>query len=439
MGRRVHLTETDKRHIIDNYKSRTLKDIANDLNRDVRTIRKFINEAGLDVQLDPKKQKQVILSKDGIKGVKTINKKEVFNLSEYDKKEFFKEQLKNSLYYNELKQQFTDKEIDYYLQEWGELCTQFTDIVSTEKRQIDEFIKAEIMGNRILRNIKIANDEHERIAKEIDSFRKKHKEEDIISNDLLQERDQMLMNLVRMIGTNAEIMAKHYKESVELRNKMLGELHARRSDRIDQLKNRGITFIGVIEEIRQKDIRDRQSRYAELSRMAKEKKSEKLREPYTFLDGTREGILIDEKFKDTKNQDSSDRIIKDFMESNDMYILVIDDDMYRKQFFAELFKNNNLNFASNVDKALIMLQNNPSKISLICLDYDLGMDQKGDQFVDYIIENNLCKDTYFLIHSNNPEGVKIIINKIKGHRLNVTMSFAEIYKQYKENKNGKQT
>ncbi len=106
--------------------------------------------------------------------VKDANAKSGIDLTESQREEFYKTQFVSTLYYKNLKKQFTEEELDFYIAEWGNLCLQFEDIVATEKRQIDEYIKVSIQDNRLLRNIHVIEQEIGLLQKEIEEFRAKN-------------------------------------------------------------------------------------------------------------------------------------------------------------------------------------------------------------------------------------------------------------------------
>jgi hypothetical protein len=183
MKQNKRVTYQEMEFIKENSSTMTDEQIADYLHRDIKTVRKV--RKGLGLVKDASGKVNIAKSNANAKTAKGINLnaiKATQRLSEKQRQGFFKEQLSNSLYYDTLKTQFTVEEINFYLEEWGSLCVQFEDVVATEKRQIDELIKSEIMGNRILRNIKIAEDVIGELQQEVQKFR--------ALNDLTLEENQ---------------------------------------------------------------------------------------------------------------------------------------------------------------------------------------------------------------------------------------------------------
>ncbi len=386
------------------------------LNRDVRTVMQARRKLGIRKTVGGRIDAVAINNPNVAASLASAN----YTLNEEERKEFYKTQFTNSLYYTNLKQQFTKDEIDFYLEEWGSLCLQFEDIVATEKRQIDEYIKMTLMGFRVLRNINAIEDEIKAIEKEIEELRKKYP--NLSSDPMADEarlRDEALMQLVMTMNGQAKAMSVDYQRNLELRTKLLGELNARRKDRIDQITKRDKTFLGLIQEFRNREVREVQGRRMELMRMAKEKKKDEWHKPVDYIDGTKDCILLDEHADIPKPDivylDNKEcKTIDTFRDKKDARILIVDDDSRRLQYFSDLFKDQQLEFVSNVDKALDKLQYN--EFDLICLDYDLGMGQKGSMLANHLVTNKVCPNSPILIHSMNKKGAHEMQERLKNHR-----------------------
>lgn len=413
----------------------TDEQMASALGRDVRTIKSIRKKIGIRKGRGGKLEEVNINNPNAAAAVKQAN----LHLTDNERREYFKTQFINSLYYKNLKEQFTKEEIDFYLEEWSSLCLQFEDIVATEKRQIDEYIKMTLMGFRILRNINTVEQEINDIQKEIEELRQNHPdmEKDPLSEEL-RERDSALLNLVMAMNGQSKAMAVDYQRNLELRTKLLGELNARRKDRIDQITKRDKTFLGLLQEFRHREVREAQGRRLELMRMAKEKKKDEWRKPIRYIDNNKDCILLDEFSEipkaDIVYMDKECQTVNDFNKRDDAKILVIDDDSRRLQFFSDAFKGNKIDFASNAEKAFEMLKD--SQYDLICLDYDLGLEQKGSEVAEHLITNGSCPNGRILIHSMNKNGAKALYERLKDQREVEAYPFEDLVKTFGE-KNAK--
>ena len=285
----AHLTKENKRFIRDNYQSMTDDQMAEKLGCTAQTVARNRKKEGLTKSgAKGGKPKPDDLEKSG-----SVSTRLSIDAQSNEKKQadFFKKQLVNSLYYDYIKEQFSEREIEYYLEEWSALCVQFQDIVATESRQIDELIKTSIMDNRLLKNIKIIEDEIGRTQEEIKQLRE---DRDLNSDTDAQELNDKLMELVNYMSSVSKQMSKDHQEFVNTKNKLLNELNARRKDRVEQIRKAGNTFLSMVQAFQDEEIKEQQGKHAELVRQAKERKKDIWRQKNTFPDGTSDNILLDE-------------------------------------------------------------------------------------------------------------------------------------------------
>ena len=404
MGR---LTDVEKAYIEENWTKKTDQRIASDLNRNIKTIRTHRRKLGF---VKKHSGKIDILSLiENTSDVKHIP----VNLDEKGRREFFQKQLMNSLFYKHLQESLTEDEILFYLEEWAALCIQFEDVVATEKRQIDELIKSEIMGNRILRNIKIAEDEIGEVQIEIDELRKVR---DVENDENAQERDMQLLVLVRQLHGQSQAMSHDYQKNLDMRNKLLSQLNGRRKDRVDQIKQSGTTFMGLIETLNQRDKREIEGQYAELMKIAKEKKKEEWRKPTIFPDGTKDCILMDEGSELPQREiviihNAKSKFFEYFKHSENDNIAVLDSNVENAKFLSDSFESSHVLCFTNNKQLIDDLKTN--KYDLICINFRPNEYETSELFVRYVITRDICKKSKFLIYAENLEEanrLKIMLN-----------------------------
>ena len=426
MAKRLQPEEIE--YIRNNCLTKSDESIAKALNRDLQTVISARRRLGINKG----SAGRVNAIENENPNVAVAQAQASYQLTESERKEYFKTQFVNSLYYTNLKEQFTKEEIDFYLEEWGTLCLQFEDIVATEKRQIDEHIKMTILGFRILRNINAIEEEIKKLEDEIMQLRRQYPdmEKDPMAEEA-RERDSVLMSLASTMNGQSKSMTIDYQKNLEMRTKLLGELNARRKDRLDQITKRDKTFLGLIQEFRDRQVREAQGRRLELMRQAKDKKKDEWHKPITYIDGTKDCILLDDEAQIPRSDivyldDRKCQILSDFGQKKDAKILIVDDDSRRLQFFSDVFKGNKMEFASNAEKAIDRL--NKEQFDLICLDYDLGLEQKGTQVVEHILEKNSSPSSRVLIHSMNQTGAKEITARLRNHRKVEVYPFEDLVK-----------
>ncbi len=302
------LTQDEKRFIRQNCLDASDEELAKKLKRDPRTIRKYRTEklgvikgprGTIISEGHPPKPEQPLEDEDDLKASANMTKPE--------RERFFQRQLTNSQFYFELQKQLTDDEINFYLEEWGSLCEQFSDIVATEKRQIDELIKAEIMANRVMRSIRVAEDEIEKLADSVERLRSFN---DVDNDEDAQERDQQLCDMIRTMSAQSNAMARDYQNFVDMKNKILEHLNGRRKDRLHQIEKSKTTFIGLVEALQDQEVRRAQGKHLELLKRAKDKKAKEWRRSdNTFPDGSRDFILLDHQSITPKTDNAVSKIL----------------------------------------------------------------------------------------------------------------------------------
>ena len=295
------LNKSEIIYIAEHASVMTDQEIAVYLDRDIKTIGRHRRSLGIE-----KTASGMVIKKD-LHTDQLINKaKKLHELTDGEKKVWFENQLKNSRSYPLLRQQLTRDEIGFYVEEFSILCVQFEDVAITETRQIDELVKAEVLDHRILRNIKYTEDAIELLAKQIETFRKKHD----MTDEENQQRDDIMLNMVKQMAAQSNQMTSDHLRNVELRNKLLQDLSARRRDRVDEIDKSKNTFLGLVKAFEDEKVRESQGRHAELVRLAKDKKLDEWRGENIFPDGSRDSIILDDQ---AVLQQKSTKALKDLI------------------------------------------------------------------------------------------------------------------------------
>lgn len=230
------------------------------------------------------------------KGVISVDKEDVqilrsppMGMAEEEKPSWFVSQFKKTHLYKNLQNQFDQTEILGYLEEYGRLCCQFEDIVFSEFFQIDDFLKHRILINRELNNQK-------NIRLQLDVIQKW-----ILSNPMTEDESPHVrterVNKYKLLEAYSASLAnstKQYESLVKERAKIFDKLAATRRDRIEELRGGKETFLSLVTQIQMSAAeRQRQGKFAELSRMATHEMKDELRKEVEFPDGEFDNILMD--------------------------------------------------------------------------------------------------------------------------------------------------
>lgn len=210
-------------------------------------------------------------------------------LTDSEKAHWFRDQFKKTYMYQTIKQQFESEEVMVYIEDFGLLCCQFEDIVISEFMQIDDFLKHRLLINRQL----ILARSLQRQITDLQTWFIKHpklenEDKDTIRFRLLQEKQ---LNNKHKYLKNVD---DRYDALVKERQKIYHSLNATRRDRIDELRGGKETFLELVSQLQHsQDERDRQGRFAELTKLAAENIKDEFRKPIKFPDGNTEPIIMD--------------------------------------------------------------------------------------------------------------------------------------------------
>ena len=212
-----------------------------------------------------------------------------YGLSDTEKANWFRNQFRKTHLYKTIKRQFEVEEVAVYLEDFGLLCCQFEDIVISEFMQVDDFLKHRILVDRQLILARA-------IQREISDLqmwfvanpKREDEDKDTIKFRILQQRQ--LDDKHRHL----KVISDRYDSLIKERQKIYSSLAATRRDRLDELKGGKETFFELVGKLQHsQDERDRQGRFAELTKLASEDVKNEFRKPVKFPDGNIEPIIMD--------------------------------------------------------------------------------------------------------------------------------------------------
>jgi hypothetical protein len=147
-------------------------------------------------------------------------------------------QLEDRPYWTNIKEQFTEAELELFRYHWSRIISQFKDdVIPTEEVQVVDLIKLDLLMNRSLSSSK---DNLEQVrALEVLIAEERNRAED-------QDRDQ-LFNMERQAASlkaSTEALGRDYRDLQDKKNKMLKEMKATREQRVKRLEDSNQSFTG---------------------------------------------------------------------------------------------------------------------------------------------------------------------------------------------------
>jgi uncharacterized protein Smg (DUF494 family) len=267
--KRGQLSLTEEAYIKENVLSLSVDLIAQNLNRSIAPIKRFINENNLLV--DP--EEQLIY--------KTL-----------------KDKLHSKTFWNEILRQFDEEtgELEYFENTWVGLIKQFReDVLPAEELQIKQFITIDILINRSMKERKRHIGETEKLQK-------------LVDNEYLKPEDQRdipkLANLETQLSFARNSISNYTNEYTKLLNeqqKISKDLKATREQRIKRIEDGKSSWVGLIRMLEDEQIREKEGREMEILRMSSQKAKEKLQEYHNYADNLLDIPLLTPEFMENQN------------------------------------------------------------------------------------------------------------------------------------------
>lgn len=246
------LSKEERSFIEENGKIMTAADIAQKLNRDIDPVSLYLKKIGL-----------------------SNDKRKSFEVqAEYN--------LKEKPQWRELKQQFSEKELELFLHHWKSVIAQFKkDVLPTEEMQIIDMVKLEVLMNRAL------TEEYETLLL-IEQYGEMVKEEEKKSE---QDQDKALLMTLRrdIVSLRAakQALNANYKELLKSKNTMFTALKATRAERIQKIENSKTTLAAMVFKlVNDPDFFEETGLYMERMRIAMEEEKKRLGDYHTYDDKT---------------------------------------------------------------------------------------------------------------------------------------------------------
>lgn len=190
--------------------------------------------------------------------------------------------LENRPYYKELRQQFTDEELELFKYHWSRMVSQFkNDVLPTEEVQIVDTIKLELLMNRCLKG----NKEN---IEQINTY--DHMIQDERARDKDQQDIDYIINLERQVASlraSQESLNKDYRELQAKKSTMLKEMKGTREQRIKRLEDSKLSFTAWVGTMmRDPDIMKKYGIEMEKMKLAMENEKARLSVYHKYEDGT---------------------------------------------------------------------------------------------------------------------------------------------------------
>jgi hypothetical protein len=249
--KRGQLSLDEEKFITDNINILSVEEIADQLNRNIDPIKRYIDE------------------------------NQLYSLDDKSENEILKRKLRSKTFWNEIVRQFDEDtgELQYFEDTWVGLIKQFReDVLPAEELQIKQFITIDILINRSMKERKRHISETEKLQKLVDKeYEKPEDQRDI----------PKLANLETQLNFARNSIASYTNEYTKLLNeqqKISKDLKATREQRIKRIEDGKSSWVGLIRMLEDEQIREKEGKEMEILSLATEKAKEKLYSYHSFAD-----------------------------------------------------------------------------------------------------------------------------------------------------------
>ena len=183
-------------------------------------------------------------------------------------------------YWSELKQQFTEGELELFKYHWARIISQFRDdVIPTEELQVVDLIKLELLMNRCLKYNKSNIEQISEFEERIRSLR--------LNGGAGDDMDE-IFNLERQVASlkaSQESLNKDYRELQTKKNSMLKEMKATREQRVKRIEDSKQNFTSWLAHLMSNpDVARGYGIEMEKMRLAMGKEKERLSKQHKYQD-----------------------------------------------------------------------------------------------------------------------------------------------------------
>lgn len=277
-GKRGALSLTEMQFIKDNCTKMDVTNIAAHINKSIKTIRKYAYKENL-----PLKEKG----------------------QDRDPRYFkLRRLLRSREYWKDIQQQFSPEELKIFENTWVKLYMQFNeDVWPTEEWQMNKHITLIILKNRYLKKMYS-------IEKQIDDTQRLLAEEYAKpkgDKDIGAVRD--LTTLIDKLQNNQMMMNKEVKSILDSQKDTEKQLKISRDQRIKGIQDSTQNWTGILRILNDDiDIRNLVGKHIEIMRVAQEKEKLKLYDYHTFIDGSVDRLILNDRSVDFYIDEEKEKI-----------------------------------------------------------------------------------------------------------------------------------
>lgn len=202
---------------------------------------------------------------------------------------------KASSRYKRLAKKLSKDDLEWFCEQWSVYSYELEDLNAAEEDMLEVMIMIKIRIDDNMAQQKQIKDREESIRKQLNLG----PNEEI---DIGNETHRALFEMIQSNNRMALELNKDFKELSIQYDKVSRSMNTTREQR-ESYENIGAdSFLTLIKQFNDRDIRKQSGRYNELMKMATKQKTEEFKEPYVFVDFHEQPILLDgQDYKKAEN------------------------------------------------------------------------------------------------------------------------------------------
>jgi len=205
-----------------------------------------------------------------------------------------------------LKLELTRDEIEYFEEEFIKWMSQFkNDVLPSEESQIFDIIKLDLLKSRNMIERKRAREQISSFESQQEKLIRQYGDDVSIWTDQQRETMNMIENQLQVLRGAEQSKTTEFTKLQERCDKLMENLKATRGQRIKEIETGKETFIGLLKQLQQKDILEREGRMTGLTKMAADKEYNRLGQLHQFEDGNIDRPILSADTVDLEEQDEA--------------------------------------------------------------------------------------------------------------------------------------
>ncbi len=204
-----------------------------------------------------------------------------------------RQELRGSVRWSRLKQELTAEEILFFEEEYVKLMAQFkNNVLHSEETQVFDVIKFEILKSRNMIERRKAREDITRLEKMQETFLKKFDGDVSLMSDGERAFSLSLDTQLQSAKAAEQNRTTEYVKLQERQDALMKSLRAVREQRIKEVEDANVSFLGVVKMIQDRGRQAVEGRQMELMKRAQHAEHTSLGRPVTFDDGSDDNPIL---------------------------------------------------------------------------------------------------------------------------------------------------